>query len=82
MDTLPRPVAPSISSDTVFNPAGVATSSVVKVPFVARRTAAARQRIPLPDISAVEPSALKSTIVTGDDNVATSRPSAPTPVVR
>ena len=58
MSTLPYPAVSSIFRVTVRIPATVWTSSESQVAFVVRRTAAARHRMPLPDISAVEPSAL------------------------
>ena len=53
MSTLPYPaVSLTMSRRTVLSPASVVTTSSSTPECVARRTAAARQRTPLPDISA------------------------------
>ena len=70
---------------TVRRPASVATVSTGGSASPAWNIAWARQRMPLPLISAVEPSALSSSMVTcapAVPLVARSNPSAPSPVRR
>src|ERR1700731_2227479 len=79
MSTLPVPTSSLKSSVTILSPAKVLTRISRSERPVARRTAATRQRIPLPDISAIVPSALYRIMEIVDPTEATIKPSAPTP---